>query len=68
MRHVVVTGAGSGIGREIALAFARRGEALTVADLRAEPLAETVALALAAGAPSCAAATVDLREDDAPTT
>lgn len=65
MRHVVVTGAGSGIGREIALAFARRGETLTVADLHAEPLAETAALAREAGAPVCATATVDLREGEA---
>ncbi len=66
MRHVVVTGAGSGIGREIALAFARRGDALTVADLHADPLAETASLALEAGAPTCATKTVDLREEDAP--
>lgn len=65
MRHVLVTGAGSGIGREVALAFARGGDALTAADLHAEPLVETAALALEAGAASCATATVDLRGPDA---
>lgn len=65
MRHVLVTGAGSGIGREVALAFARGGDALTIADLHVEPLAETAALALEAGAASCATTTVDLRGADA---
>ena len=35
---VVVTGAASGIGREIALAFARRGAALAVADINEDGL------------------------------
>ncbi|ROS51519.1 SDR family NAD(P)-dependent oxidoreductase [Frigoribacterium sp. PhB24] len=65
MRHVLVTGAGSGIGREVALTFARAGDALTVADLNAEPLARTAELALEAGARSCVTATSDLRRDDA---
>lgn len=65
MRHVLVTGAGSGIGRETALTFARAGDSLTVADLNAEPLARTAELALEAGAGSCDTATIDLRQDDA---
>jgi len=38
---VVVTGAGSGIGRAIALAFAARGARLHLTDLKPERLAET---------------------------
>ena len=37
-RTVLVTGAGSGIGRESALAFARRGADLVLCDLNAEGL------------------------------
>lgn len=48
-QHVLVTGAGSGIGREIALAFAREGAAITVAGRTAEPLRQTVKLIEADG-------------------
>lgn len=41
----MVTGAGSGIGRSVALALAEDGWALALAGRRAEPLAETAALA-----------------------
>lgn len=41
---VVVTGAGSGIGRQTALAFARRGAHLAIADINRESLDETRAL------------------------
>jgi len=37
-KHVVITGAGSGIGRSAALAFARRGAHIFASDLRLEPL------------------------------
>ena len=65
MRHVLVTGAGSGIGREVALTFARAGDALTLADLHADPLEQTASLARSAGAASCDTVTIDLRRDDA---
>lgn len=47
---VVVTGAGSGIGRELALQAARRGAVLAVSDWHADSLAGTVDLLEAAGA------------------
>jgi len=46
----LVTGAGSGIGRESALAFARAGARVTVSDINAQSAAETVDLILAEGA------------------
>ena len=45
-----ITGAGSGIGRALAIELARRGCALALADLDAQRLAETQALAQADGA------------------
>lgn len=42
---IVVTGAGSGIGREAALELLRRGATVAAVDLNAETLAETLALA-----------------------
>ncbi|MFF0966859.1 SDR family NAD(P)-dependent oxidoreductase [Streptomyces sp. NPDC003703] len=48
-RTVLVTGAGSGIGRASARAFAAEGARVVVAGRRPEPLAETVALIEEAG-------------------
>ncbi|WP_428533384.1 glucose 1-dehydrogenase [Rhodopila sp.] len=45
----LVTGGGNGIGREAALAFAREGARVAVADLEAEAAAETVSLINAGG-------------------
>lgn len=46
---VVVTGAGSGIGRESALAFAREGAELVVSDIAEATLKETVAQIVSVG-------------------
>ncbi|GGQ44788.1 SDR family NAD(P)-dependent oxidoreductase [Streptomyces flaveolus] len=55
-RTALVTGAGSGIGRAVALAFAREGANLVVAGRRREPLDETVALIEEAGGKALAVA------------
>ena len=47
---VVITGAGSGIGRALALDFAGRGARLALSDINEAGLAETVAAAEATGA------------------
>ena len=48
-KSALVTGGGGGIGRAAALAFAREGARVAVADVRAEAAAETVARVNAAG-------------------
>jgi NAD(P)-dependent dehydrogenase (short-subunit alcohol dehydrogenase family) len=47
---VVITGAGSGIGRALAVDLARRGSLLAISDVNDEGLAETVDLVKGAGA------------------
>jgi NAD(P)-dependent dehydrogenase (short-subunit alcohol dehydrogenase family) len=53
----VVTGAGTGIGRQVALALLREGYAVALAGRRAEPLNETEEMAGAAGSRALAVAT-----------
>jgi NAD(P)-dependent dehydrogenase (short-subunit alcohol dehydrogenase family) len=59
-RVCVVTGAGSGIGRSTALLLGRRGAALELADRNAAGLAETAALARAAGVVEVEARVLDV--------
>ena len=54
---VVITGAGSGIGRALALNLAARGSLLALSDVDEAGLAETVDLARAAGAAARCAGT-----------
>ncbi len=48
-RTIWVTGAGSGVGRAVAVSAARTGARVALSGRRAEPLAETAALVRAAG-------------------
>ena len=64
MRSVIVTGAGSGIGRACALRLAADGYQVTVNDLRAEAAAETVAEIERAGGRAIAVAGDVSREAD----
>lgn len=48
-RRVLVTGAGRGIGRAIALGFAARGATVGIADMNEADITETVALIASAG-------------------
>lgn len=59
-RHALVTGAGSGIGRAIALELARRGGSLTLMGRRSEPLAETAGRCREAGARVALVRTADV--------
>jgi NAD(P)-dependent dehydrogenase (short-subunit alcohol dehydrogenase family) len=62
-RVALVTGGGSGMGRAMAVEFARLGAAVAVAGRRPEPLAETVALIENAGGRAVAVPT-DVRDPD----
>jgi NAD(P)-dependent dehydrogenase (short-subunit alcohol dehydrogenase family) len=63
-KTVVVTGAGSGIGRSTALAFARQGVNVVVADLKAEAL-EPVRAEIEALGVECLAHAVDVGSESA---
>jgi len=62
--HVVITGAGSGFGRALALALAPRGAHLVLADLREETARETAELAVAAGAAGARSVRCDVSKLD----
>lgn len=64
-RRTLVTGAGSGIGRAVALELASRHGALTLAGRRPEPLAETAALVAERGG-TAHTITTDLTADGEP--
>ncbi|GAB2843122.1 glucose 1-dehydrogenase [Streptomyces deserti] len=64
-RTVLVTGAGSGIGRAVALAFAAEGANVVVAGRRREPLDETVALIEERGGKALAVTADVSRAEDA---
>ncbi len=63
-KSALVTGAGSGIGRATALAFAREGAWVAAADLKLEAAQETARLVEAAGGQAVAVA-VDVTDDTA---
>jgi NAD(P)-dependent dehydrogenase (short-subunit alcohol dehydrogenase family) len=62
-RVAVVTGAGSGIGRALALGFAAEGSRIVLADIEADALAESEDLVRAAGADALAVRT-DVADSD----
>jgi NAD(P)-dependent dehydrogenase (short-subunit alcohol dehydrogenase family) len=62
---VVITGAGSGMGREMAVLGARRGALLAISDWNAEGLAETVELVKAAGARELRSDVLDVSDREA---
>jgi NADP-dependent 3-hydroxy acid dehydrogenase YdfG len=62
---VVITGAGSGIGRAVALNCARRGSLLALSDVDEAGLAETVELARKSGAAQVRGDRLDVSDRDA---
>jgi NAD(P)-dependent dehydrogenase (short-subunit alcohol dehydrogenase family) len=64
-RHAVVTGAGRGIGRDIALALAGAGAVVTAIARSADDLDEVAELAAAAGGGAVRACTADVRDAEA---
>lgn len=65
VRHILITGAGSGIGRAIALRFAASGWALSLTGRRAEALEATAADCMEAGAEVVWTGSCDIRDREA---
>jgi NAD(P)-dependent dehydrogenase (short-subunit alcohol dehydrogenase family) len=59
----LITGAGSGIGREASLLFVREGASVVAVDVRLDAAAETVALVAAAGPPGDGGSTLAVAAD-----
>jgi len=64
-KTALITGAGSGIGRDCALIFARSGARVIVADLSAEAAAQTVRLIGESGAPQASILQLDVSDERA---
>lgn len=64
-KTIVITGAGSGIGRALALACAKEGAKLALVDVNAENLAAVVEEANSVGAPACYSQALDVRDENA---
>lgn len=62
---VVITGAGSGVGRALAVNLAGKGARLALSDVNEAGLSETVDLALKAGSPDMHTARLDVADKDA---
>jgi NAD(P)-dependent dehydrogenase (short-subunit alcohol dehydrogenase family) len=62
MQRVLITGAASGLGRALALAWAKRGARVLIADLNAERGAESLALCRDAGAAHAQFILLDVRK------
>ncbi|GAB20118.1 putative oxidoreductase [Gordonia effusa NBRC 100432] len=63
-RFVIITGAGSGIGRATALRFGKAGSEVLCTDINAETSAETAAMIIAAGG-KARSERLDVTDDDA---
>jgi NAD(P)-dependent dehydrogenase (short-subunit alcohol dehydrogenase family) len=64
MKRVLITGAASGLGRALALAWARRGARIVVADLHRERGTESMAMCLHAGAAEAHFLNLDVTLED----
>ncbi|MBS1723199.1 MAG: SDR family NAD(P)-dependent oxidoreductase [Armatimonadetes bacterium] len=65
MKTVIVTGASSGIGRELSLLLAEKGNKLLLIARRAEELSQVQELCLKAGSPNCAVEAMDVTASNA---